>query len=245
LPSNIVTNFRKSILDRFFRTEGHYTKKPLGAVTDAGVKETHSPAMDILVSSNFERLLWFFAFQTDKASTAEERRQHACESVSSWLNQLKTEGGFQVPAAVIEAAKAEFESERVSNEETILTIRDTYKTCFPTDLPAGSPKSSKTGGYILDPHTAVGVAASRRSIQRNPGDSHISLSTAHPAKFASAVDLALSNEDGYSFSEVLPEEFVGLEQRERRVTAVPAGSGWEGVREIVKAEVEQELEGLR
>lgn len=241
----VVATNENDILDRFFRTDGHYTKKPLDAETDEGVKETHSPAMDILVSSNFERLLWFFAFQTDKARTAEERRKHACESVSSWLSQLKTEGGFQVPAAVIEAAKAEFESERVSNEETITTIRETYKTCFPTDLPAGSPRSSKTGGYILDPHTAVGVAASRRSIQRNPGVSHISLSTAHPAKFASAVDLALGGEDGYSFSEVLPQEFVGLEQRERRITAVPRGAGWEGVRGIVKAEVEQELEGLR
>ncbi|KAI2786519.1 Threonine synthase [Penicillium oxalicum] len=241
----VVATNENDILDRFFRTNGHYTKKPLDAPTDAGVKETHSPAMDILVSSNFERLLWFFAFQTDKAATADERRKHACESVSSWLNKLKTEGGFQVPAAIIEAAKAEFESERVSNEETIETIRETYRNCVPKDLPAGSPRSSKTGGYILDPHTAVGVAASRRSIQRNPGESHISLSTAHPAKFASAVDLALSKEDGYSFSEVLPEEFVGLEQRERRVTAVPRGAGWEGVREIVKAEVEQELEGQR
>ncbi|KAF7717020.1 Threonine synthase [Penicillium ucsense] len=241
----VVATNENDILDRFFRTNGHYTKKPLDAPTDAGVKETHSPAMDILVSSNFERLLWFFAFQTDKAATSDERRKHACESVSGWLSQLKTEGGFQVPAAIIEAAKAEFESERVSNQETIDIIRETYRNCIPTDLPAGSPRSSKTGGYILDPHTAVGIAASRRSIQRNPGDYHISLSTAHPAKFASAVDLALSKEDGYTFSEVLPEEFVGLEQRERRVTAVPHGAGWEGVREIVKAEVEQELEGRR
>lgn len=240
----IATN-ENDILDRFFRSGGHYTKKPIEAPAAEGVKETHSPAMDILVSSNFERLLWFLAFRSDNAGTADDRRKKACQSVSGWLNELKSQGGFQVPAAVFEGAKAEFESECVSNDETIATIRDIYTSCFPTGLTAGSAKSSKTGGYILDPHTAVGVAASRRSIQRNPGANHISLSTAHPAKFASAVDLALRAESGYDFTEILPQEFIGLEQRESRVTPVGHGVGWEGVREIVKAEVDQELEGRR
>lgn len=207
------------------------------------MKETHSPAMDILVSSNFERLIWYLSFETNGGSSVEERRKHACESVSTWLNQLKSEGGFQVTPAVLEGAKAEFESERVSNDETIATIRDAYSTCFPKNIGSGSAKSSKTGGYILDPHTAVGVAASRRSIQRNPGVSHISLSTAHPAKFASAVDLALRDQDGYSFDEILPQEFVGLEKRESRSIPVPTGAGWKGVREIVVKEVEKELQG--
>jgi threonine synthase len=161
------------------------------------------------------------------------------------LNDLKTNGGFQVPSAVLEGAKVDFESERVSNDETIATIRDIYSTSFPKGLTAGSAKSSKTGGYILDPHSAVGVAASRRSIARNPGAAHISLSTAHPAKFASAVDLALRSENGYDFTEILPQEFIGIEQRESRVTDVGREAGWQGVKEIVKAEVEQELQGLR
>lgn len=247
LPADklIIATNENDILDRFFRSGGKYTKKPVDAPVAEGVKETHSPAMDILVSSNFERLLWYLAFRSDSGSTTEERRKNACQSVSGWLNELKSQGGFQVPAAVFEGAKAEFESERVSNDETIATIRDIYTSCFPTGLTAGSAKSSKTGGYILDPHSAVGVAASRRSIQRNPGSSHISLSTAHPAKFASAVDLALRAESGYDFTEILPQEFIGLEQRESRVTPVGHGAGWEGVREIVKAEVEQELQGLR
>ncbi|RAK96149.1 threonine synthase THR4 [Aspergillus ibericus CBS 121593] len=237
----IATN-ENDILDRFFRTGGTYSK---GDGKGAGVKETHSPAMDILVSSNFERLIWFLAFQTSEGSTADERRKRACENVSNWLDQLKTQGSFSVPPALFEAAQAEFESERVSNDETIAQIRSTYQSCFPSNLGPGSAKSSKTGGYILDPHTAIGVAASLRSIERNPGVSHISLSTAHPAKFASAVDLALRAEDGYDFTEVLPQEFIGLEQRESRVTPVGPGAGWQQVREIVKAEVEQELEGKR
>ncbi|KAJ5115876.1 hypothetical protein N7456_000224 [Penicillium angulare] len=248
LPADklVIATNENDILDRFFRNDGHYTKKALGAPADAeDVKETHSPAMDILVSSNFERLLWFLAYQTNNGSTAEERRGHACENVSSWLNDLKSKGGFQVPSAVLEAAKAEFESERVSNDETISTIRETFSSCFPTNSGESSPKSSKTGGYVLDPHTAVGIAASRRSIQRNPGVHHISLSTAHPAKFADAVDLALGGKEGYSFSEILPEDFIGLEKRETRVTDVPAGTTWEGIRDLVIAEVDQELQGQR
>ncbi|RAK78673.1 threonine synthase THR4 [Aspergillus fijiensis CBS 313.89] len=237
----IATN-ENDILDRFFRSSGAYTKNDANGT---GVKETHSPAMDILVSSNFERLLWFLAYQSSDAASADARRKQACDSVSGWLQQLKSEGGFQVSPAVFAGAQAEFESERVSNDETIAQIRDTYRTSFPANLGPGSAKSSKTGGYILDPHSAIGVAAARRSIQRNPGAVHISLSTAHPAKFASAVDLALRAEDGYDFTEVLPQEFIGLEQRESRVTAVGPGAGWEQVREIVKAEVEQELEGKR
>ena len=101
------------------------------------------------------------------------------------------------------------------------------------------------GGYILDPHSAIGVAASLRSIKRAPGAHHISLATAHPAKFANAVDLALKDEPGFSFDTVLPEEFVGLEKKEKRVLTVPKGAGWEGVRTIVEDEVEKELKGSR
>ncbi|KAL1983109.1 hypothetical protein VTN96DRAFT_439 [Rasamsonia emersonii] len=240
----IATN-ENDILDRFFKSGGHYTKSPLNGPAAQGVKETHSPAMDILVSSNFERLLWFLTFEADGSASVDERRRNASERIRTWLNELKTQGGFSVTEAVFEGAKREFESERVSDEQTIETIRAIYTSCFPPNLGRGSAHSSKTGGYILDPHSAVGVAASLRSVERNPGTSHISLSTAHPAKFANAVDLALRGQDGYDFAEVLPQEFVGLEQKESRVTPVGAGVGWQGVREIVKAEVEQELQGLR
>jgi threonine synthase len=59
------------------------------------------------------------------------------------------------------------------------------------------------------------------------------------------VDLALKDEAGFSFDTVLPQEFVGLEQKEKRVRVVPKGAGWEGVRAIVEEEVEAELKGSR
>ena len=247
----IIATNENDILDRFFKSGGHYTKRPVhgkdangGIVEDGakahsdGVKETLSPAMDILVSSNFERLLWFYSSQVGKST--DERSKVAGQQIKTWLERLKSNGGFSVGQEVLEAAKADFESERVSDKETTMTIRETYKSYFPRNT---NSIGSKTGGYILDPHSAVGVAAALRSIERNADASHISLATAHAAKFSNAVDLALRGEEGYDFNEVLPKEFIGLEDKERRVTLVPSGTGWEGVREIVKKAVERELLG--
>jgi len=152
------------------------------------------------------------------------------------LKQLKSKGGFSVYKEILEAAKRDFESERVSDDQTIETIKEFYE--------AGT---SHKGGYILDPHSAIGVAAALRSIKRTSTAEtyHIALATAHPAKFANAVDLALKDEKDFSFDTVLPGEFVGLEKKERRVRVVPKGAGWEGVREIIEEEVKEELKSAR
>ncbi|KAG5291959.1 threonine synthase [Histoplasma ohiense] len=235
----IATN-ENDILDRFWKT-GQYTKKPAGNGTTgaepSGVKETFSPAMDILVSSNFERLLWFLALKVFGGDgDIPLQRQRASDIVRRWLGDLQTQGGFSVEPAVLDAAKEHFESERVSDLETIDTIRDIYSSCFPAS-PVSSGTRGSTGGYILDPHSAVGVAASLRSIDRNPGTHHISLSTAHPAKFVSAVDMALGGQDGYKFDNIVPPEFAGLLKKERRVIEVPAGEGWKAVSKIIDANV--------
>jgi threonine synthase len=256
LPSEklVVATNENDILDRFWKT-GHYEKKAVHGVAaeggipadgakahEDGVKETLSPAMDILVSSNFERLLWFLAheFAAEAGMDDEWNKKQAGQEVESWLKQLKTEGGFSVHADILKSAKRDFESERVSDVQTLETIKQFYSS--PSTNGAINDNASK-GGYILDPHSAIGVAASLRSIQRttSSGTHHISLATAHPAKFANAVDLALKDEEGFSFNTVLPKEFIGLEQKKRRVTVVPKGAGWEGVRKIVEDEVKAEL----
>lgn len=83
----------------------------------------------------------------------------------------------------------------------------------------------------------MGVAAAWRSLKHEPGTYHVALATAHPAKFAAAVDLALEAENGFQFKDVMPEDFLGLEKRERRVRAVGKGEGMEGVRKIIVEEV--------
>ncbi|KAE8453479.1 hypothetical protein EG329_010340 [Mollisiaceae sp. DMI_Dod_QoI] len=258
LPTDklVIATNENDILDRFWKA-GRYEKKPVkgpaaegGIAEDGakahedGVKETLSPAMDILVSSNFERLLWFLAydFAAGAGMDDEWNKKQAGQEVEAWLKQLKSKGGFEVHPEILKLAQVDFESERVSDEQTLETIKQFYAAPATHGTVTGISK----GGYILDPHSAIGVAASLRSIRRTtPAEHHISLATAHPAKFANAVDLALKNEAGFSFDSVLPEEFVGLEKKERRVIAVPKGAGWEGVREIVEEEVEAELKGAR
>lgn len=161
----------------------------------------------------------------------EWNKKQAGQEVESWLKQLKSTGGFGVHPEILAYANQDFESERVSDEQTKEIIKEFYSG------------ASQNGGYILDPHSAVGVAAALRSIQRASPDEthHISLSTAHPAKFANAVQLALQDDKAFDFSAVLPEEFVGLESKERRVTDVEKDAGLEGIRKIVMEQVAEEL----
>ena len=264
----VVATNENDILHRFWQT-GWYEKKPVhgkqaegGFPSDGskahgeGVKETMSPAMDILVSSNFERLLWYLAFETSEVTEINRRRMEAGHKVKWWLMYLKMEGGFSVNREVLEAAQELFESHRVSDEETIATIRDVYSWTLPSashKMTNGSASNGTTsspttgtehnGHYILDPHTAIGVKASLRSISSSVFNHHIALATAHPAKFSHAVELALKDEPDFSFESVLPEQFVGMEDLPKRVTSCKAD--WKSVKEIVIKGVGEELKGLR
>lgn len=252
----IATN-SNDILDRFWKT-GIYEKYPahdtsgfsslstppetVNKVHPNGVKETLSPAMDILVSSNFERLLWYLAFDASLQSSVHSRRADAGEMVREWLESLKTHGKFSVSEKILKAAQKGFESERVSDEETIQTIRATYDSRLPSSILTRNQATKGTlinDSYVLDPHTAVGIAVSWRSIERAPSAYHISLATAHPAKFAKAVELALGHE-GWDFSNVVPEEFVGLEKREKRLRTVGKDEGIRGVAKIIAEEIHNE-----
>lgn len=264
LPADklIVATNENDILHRFWKT-GYYEKKPVHGqqakgglsedgteVHEDGVKETLSPAMDILVSSNFERLLWYLAFQTSEIEGTNRRRMDAGEQVQGWLEQLKKDGGFGVNIDVLTAAKKDFESERVSDEQTIDTIGEIYDQTLPSK-DAKSQGNGITNGhavpttgtehnghYILDPHSAIGIAASLRSIKTHSDMHHIALATAHPAKFSHAVELALKDVPDFSFDTVLPEQFVGMEDLPHRL--VVSKNDWREVRDIVGREVEAE-----
>lgn len=250
----VVATNENDILDRFWKS-GYYEKKPVhgqeanGGLVDDGVKahehgvrETYSPAMDILVSSNFERLLWFLAVQVYGEGTLDQRRKMAGDMVKGWLIELKSDGGFGVQPELLKAAKVDFESERVSDQETLATIRSIYSlktTIAKAGVSTDSTSTSSHGGYVLDPHSAIGVAASQRSLQRAPPPEayHISLATAHPAKFSSAVRLALKDEKDFNFEDVLPDQLKVLEKMSRRVTTVKKGDGLEGLRSLIRSRV--------
>lgn len=123
----VVATNENDILDRFFRT-GRYEKQPFSRAqgqggdlvepVEEGVKETLSPAMDILMSSNFERLLWYLAKECAAPDTSEGRKsEKASIVVKEWMECVKSHGGIVVSDDVLKAAQRDFQSFRVSDNE--------------------------------------------------------------------------------------------------------------------------------
>ncbi|KAG0340136.1 threonine synthase [Podila horticola] len=207
LPTSklLVATNANDILYRFFCSG--VCEKIVGE--DGGVHETLSPAMDIVVSSNFERLLWYLARDAAvEASVPEAEKDHkAGQIVDGWMKDLKQKGRFDTGAKVLAEAKRIFAAGHVSDEETCATIREYIL-----------PKDASQAPYVMDPHTAVGVTAANAIVpQQDSQHVVISLSTAHPAKFSEAVERALKDEASIDS----PKEFEGLMTAERRVTVIP------------------------
>jgi threonine synthase len=119
----IIATNENDILARFAQ-DGRYEMKT--------VLPTISPAMDIQISSNFERLLYLLYHRDDVAMTKN-------------MKELKEHGSFQVSPEVFARFKENFEAKRVSNEDCSQAISDFHKK----------------HNYTLDPHTAVGVRAAQ------------------------------------------------------------------------------------
>jgi len=149
------------------------------------LEHTLSPSMDIMISSNFERAL-FDCYQRDGAAIADLMQRFTTETVS-------------VPDAVFSAVREVFDSYAVDDQHTVATIREVRAAT----------------GYLLDPHSAIGVLAARHC-RRDRGAVMISLATAHPAKFPDAVLQA-----GQTEAPRLPHYLADLYQREERYTVLP------------------------
>ncbi len=249
----IATN-ENDILQRFWKT-GAYEKndssaakapaapqvEPAQGSSDGaqvgGVKVTLSPAMDILVSSNFERLLWYLVYHTGAKELGEEERvSKAGEQIAAWMKDLKEKGRFEVSKEQLELARKDFSAERVSDGETKEAILQYFSS---------PPSPAHRKSYLVDPHTAVGVrAANRLAKAAGSANTHqVILSTAHPAKFSEAVVSSLESA-GASFDfdrDVLPPEMHGLLEKERRVTDVKksSGGGFESLVDNTKAVIEK------
>jgi threonine synthase len=149
------------------------------------VVPTSSPSMDIQVASNFERLLF----------DINDRDSRAVRSLMASLGQSRR---FALSARSLAALRAVFSADRADEEETAATIRTTLRET----------------GYLIDPHTAVGVAVAEKEI-RDPSIPMIVLGTAHPAKFPDAVEAASG------VRPQLPEWLVDIDRRSERVTTLP------------------------
>jgi threonine synthase len=88
-----------------------------GGPVDGGAQATLSPAMDILVSSNFERLLWYLAYGASSATPDGTRRSSAGTTVDAWMKELKRDGRVEVPVEVLELARQDFLAERILDDQ--------------------------------------------------------------------------------------------------------------------------------
>jgi len=144
-----------------------------------------SPSMDITVSSNFERLL-FDLYGRDGDAVA-------------GLMRAFDGGEIRLSPEALADARSLFASYRVDDEGTCAEIAGTWAA----------------SEYLLDPHSAIGLAAARAA-QRDPALPMVTLATAHPAKFPDAVCRA-----GVEHEPALPAHLADLYEREERYTVLP------------------------
>ncbi|MEO3432106.1 threonine synthase [Inquilinus sp. CAU 1745] len=160
-----------------------------GEMAMTPVVPTISPSMDIQISSNFERLLFDLHDRDGKALAGQMRSFREARS-------------FKVSAAQMERARALFDSHRLDDDGIRRTIAETHRET----------------GQLIDPHTAVGLAAAR-ACPADPDVAVVSLACAHPAKFPDAVEAASG------IRPALPPKLADLFEREERLTALPNDLG--------------------
>ena len=156
-----------------------------GAMTMLPVTPTISPSMDIQISSNFERLM-FDLYGRDGAKTAEA------------MESFREKREITMEDAAWQQARKLFEGARFDDAATKDIIRQVYEEC----------------GELLDPHSAVGVAAAR-AVRRDASVPMVALATAHPAKFPVAV------EEATGLTPALPDRLADLFERSERYENQP------------------------
>ena len=184
-----------NVLTDFLRTGVYDKNRPF--------LRTMSPSMDILVSSNLERLLYLAAQDGER--------------VSEWMRALRGEGKYAVGEELLRLLADEgFAAFFASEEETARVIRTVWEK----------------KGYLADPHTAAGLSAAEQ-YRRESGEVRptVALSTASPFKFAAAMLSSLGEdvpEDGFAALDALcafagtpiPAPLDALRAREERFRAV-------------------------
>jgi threonine synthase len=161
------------------------------------VEPSLSPSMDIQVSSNAERLLFDLYGRDGKA-------------LGAAMTAFRAAGTLDIGKARIDRARALFAARRVDDAGTLAAMKSEYEAT----------------GEVLDPHTAIGVAAARAAKPRR-GLPVVALGAAHPAKFPDAVEQAIGRRPA------LPPKLADLFEREERCMRLPNDLG--ALREFILA----------
>ncbi len=126
-------------------------------------EKTISPSMDILISSNLERLLF-------------ELTGHDALRVTQWMKELQQMGSYRVDEETRQQVRDLFWADYSSDEETLASIKKTWDNDH----------------YLLDTHTAVAMDVYNK-YRLQTGDEHVTVvaSTASPFKFGGSVAEAI------------------------------------------------------
>ena len=190
----ICASNANNVLTDFIRTGTYNRMRPL--------LKTTSPSMDILVSSNLERLLYLLSGDT--------------ALVAGLMRKLNQEGSYTVPEDLLAKIKAEFWAAYCDDTRAEEIMGRVYR-----DL-----------GYLCDPHTASGWAAAEDYVaETGDHRPMVVLSTASPYKFPVAVLTAIGGDTGGSEFEQMerlsslsgvpiPKNLAGLQGKEEKHTGV-------------------------
>lgn len=169
----ICASNENKVLYDFFRT-GVYDRNRDFVLTS-------SPSMDILISSNLERLIYLIA-----GSDAEKNRE--------LMMQLSTSGKYEISTKMQEKLQ-DFYGGYADESETAKTIASLYENC----------------GYVIDPHTAVASCVCKKyREQTGDRTKTIIASTASPYKFTRSVMAAIGKEDSSKDDFALADALSGL-----------------------------------
>jgi threonine synthase len=153
-----------------------------GVYKPGDFRTTYSPSMDIQVASNFERYL-YYVLDGDAAQ------------IRALMEQFKAEGQIVISGEALAKVQAEFGAHGVQGAECLETIK----------------RYEAQTGYLLDPHSACGVAAADK--YEGAASITVSLATAHPAKFNEAIELC-------GIVQTFPEPINALFEKPQRQTRV-------------------------
>ena len=190
----ICASNANNVLTDFIRT-GTYDRR-------RDLHKTISPSMDILVSSNLERLLYFLSRDTDL--------------VAQLMAQLNAQGSYTVPDQLRETISSQFWAGCCDDDRAKEIIGRVFRDF----------------GYLCDPHTATGWAVAEDYVNQTKDHRPlVVLSTASPYKFPAAVLASLEEEtelDEFARMErlqavsgvAIPQNLAGLQHRPERHTSV-------------------------
>ena len=153
LPINklICASNRNNVLTDFFESGVYDDNRPFF--------QSMSCSIDILISSNLERLLFELANRDDAL-------------VRTWMLGLKEKGMYALPQSALDELKQTFSAGWCTEEDTLSTIKRIFDET----------------GYLMDPHTAVAQCVYERYLEKTGDQTKtVLLSTANPYKFASDV----------------------------------------------------------